>query len=92
MSVNEEIKTLVDEEPVEEFTEDIPSQPMFGLVSDCFKLNVRIEPNKDSDIMCVIGENEEVMIDPDYSTEDWYKVYTKEGVDGFCMKEFIEVQ
>ena len=92
MSVNEEIKTLVDEEPVEEFTEDIPSQPMFGLVSDCFKLNVRIEPNKDSDIMCVIGENEEVMIDPYYSTEDWYKVYTKEGVDGFCMKEFIKVQ
>ena len=92
MMVNEEIKTLVDEEPVEEFTEDIPPQPMFGLVSDCFKLNVRTEPNKESDIMCVIEENEEVMIDPDYSTEDWYKVYTKEGVDGFCMKEFIKVQ
>ena len=92
MMVNEEIKTLVDEDPVEEFTEDIPPQTMFGLVSDCFKLNVRTEPNKESDIMCVIEENEEVMIDPDYSTEDWYKVYTKEGVDGFCMKEFIEVR
>lgn len=92
MMVNEEIKMLVDEEPVEEFTEDIPPQPMFGLVSDCFKLNVRTEPNKESDVMCVIEENEEVMIDPYYSTEDWYKVYTKEGVDGFCMKEFIKVQ
>lgn len=92
MLVNEEIKTLVDEEPVEEFTEDIPTPSMFGVVSDCRKLNVRTEPNKESDVMCVIVENEEVMIDPDYSTEDWYKVYTKEGVDGFCMKEFIKVQ
>ena len=48
--------------------------------------------NEESDVMCVIEENEEVMIDPYYSTEDWYKVYTKEGVDGFSMKEFIKVQ
>lgn len=68
-------------------------EPLFGRVTDCTKLNIRENPESDADnVLGVIPVNAEVMIDESESTDEFYKVYTESGLEGFCMKEFIEVE
>ena len=62
-----------------------------GIVTNCVKLNVRKEPNKDSDIISVLNQYTEVNIDLTNSTEDFYKITTFDGLDGYCMKIFIAI-
>lgn len=70
-----------------------PPEPVFGVVTDCAKLNVRVKPNKDADIACVIAKGTEVIIDKAKSTKKFYKVYSPTGpIDGFCMKEYITIK
>lgn len=71
------------EEAVEEVTEVI------GVVTDCVKLNVRKAPNATAEIICTIPLGTEVMIDEDKSTGDFYAICTEAGVEGYCMKKFI---
>lgn len=52
-------------------------------------LNVRKEPSINGKILATIPAGTKVQIDPALSTEDWYKVRAKKGVDGFCMKKYI---
>ena len=72
---------------VEETVEDI-----IGVVTDCLKLNIRKEPNKDSDVVVVVTCLDELKIDPNNSTDDWYAVCTVTGIEGFCMKKFVAVR
>ena len=71
----------------EEIVKDI-----IGVVTDCLKLNIRKEPNKDSDVVVIVTCLEELKIDPDTSTDDWYAVCTVTGIEGFCMKKFVAVR
>ena len=67
-------------------------QEVKGVVVNCNKLNVRKEANKDSEVLVVINKNEEVTITIEDSTEDFYKVTTATGIEGYCMKQFINVK
>lgn len=80
-------------EPVQK-TEEVtkPKKPITGIVVNCFNLNVRTGPRKDSDVICEIPSDSEVEIDESESFEDFYKICTASGVEGFCMKKFIEVR
>lgn len=66
--------------------------PIDGVVSGVNKLNVRKEPSTDAEVVCVIPVNTEVLIDLEESTEDFYKVCTSAGIEGFCMKAYISVE
>lgn len=63
-----------------------------GFVTNCQKLNVREEPKTDSAIVCEVDYQTELMIDENESTEEFYKVFTDAGIEGFCMKKFITIQ
>lgn len=81
--------------PYENNTNNEPEETgdvKIGFVTDCKKLNIREEPSKDSPIVCEVVCQSELMIDEAESTEDFYKVYTAAGIEGFCMKKFIAVQ
>ena len=58
---------------------------------DCRKLNVRAEPSIDAEVVCVISEGTELLIDEAESTDDFYKICTAAGVEGYCMGMFITV-
>lgn len=81
------------EETVEEVVETI--EPVVttktGVVVDCLKLNVREAPNTQADIVCVINASTNLVIDEAESTEEFYKVCTESGAEGFCMKKFIKI-
>lgn len=71
----------------EEVVKDI-----IGVVIDCLELNIRKEPNKDSDVVVIVTCLDKLKIDPDASTDDWYAVCTVTGIEGFCMKKFVAVR
>ena len=75
---------LVEEIPVEE-----PTTVVNGVVTNCLRLRLRKEPN--GTIISWLDAGDEVLVDTLQSTDGWYKVYTKDDLDGFCMKEFITI-
>ena len=89
-------KKEVFEEPVIELTEEqveeIPveeSTIVNGVVTDCVHLRLRREPS--GKVIALLDAGDEVLVDLLQSTDKWYKVYIKDDLDGFCMKEFITI-
>lgn len=87
--IQEAVKPVEIQNGVEEKVEQVS---MVGMVTDCTKLNVRQEPSKDAEIVCEIPVDSEVTIYEDQSTEDFYKVCTAAGAEGFCMRKFIRTK
>ena len=84
------IKPVEPAREVEEIVE--PKKPITGVVANCFSLNIRTGPSKDFDVICEIPSKTEVQINESESSDDFYKICTATGVEGFCMKEFIEAR
>lgn len=91
ISVDEVLE--LNESPVQEVEATITEEHVVvtGKVEGCERLNVRAESNKDSDVVCIINKSTEVVIDLENSTEDFYKITTSQGINGYCMKKFITV-
>lgn len=66
------------------------NEPTFGVVT-CALLNVRESPDADADVTTTIHKGHKLMVDVNASTDDFYSVCTETGVEGYCMKQFIEV-
>lgn len=66
-------------------------EPVLAIVHQCHTLNVREEPDKDAAIVCSIQCLTEVMVDENESTDEFYKIYTASGIEGYCMKKYISV-
>lgn len=88
MEQSEEAVAFTPEEKIEEVVEEVDTV-VKGKVTDCVKLNVRRGAVKDSDVREVIEEGAIVEINEQRSTDDWYRVRTESGTEGFCMKEYI---
>ena len=82
-------------EPVDQPVEEAPKkETKVGIVANCEKLNLRRSPLKDSDGANIITEllpGVAVVIDEDESTPNFYKVTTETGLEGYCMRQFIEL-
>lgn len=68
------------------------TETMITGVVDCLRLGIYSKPDIDSEIVCKIRYLTEVEIDLDYSTDEFYKVYTAIGAEGFCLKKFITIK
>lgn len=88
----EEIEEI--ETPVEilEPADDYDCAPAFGYVDGCLRLNVREAPDRYAAVVCVLDVSDEVEIDESASTEDFYKVCTAAGQEGYCMKNYIVIE
>ncbi len=58
-------------------------------VADCLRLPIYTEPDVNSELVCKVRYLTEVMIDPVNSTEEFYKVCTAIGAEGFCQKDLL---
>ena len=65
---------------------------VIGFVSDCTKLNVREQPEIDADVVCVLNNGTEVEINVVNSTNEWFSVCTAAGIEGYCMRKFINAR
>lgn len=67
-------------------TEDM----LIGVVN-CLRLHIYSEPSLDSEIVCKVRYSTEVEINLAESTEDFYKIYTAIGAEGFCQKDLVTI-
>ena len=79
---------------VEETVEPVASAPetVTGVVSGCSKLNVRVNPCTSADVVCVLDAASEIEINIEKSTDDWFSVCTATGIEGYCMRKFVEAR
>ena len=81
---------VVDQPEADGFVEE--DSDVFAVVTNCRKLNIREAPNMDADIVTVFPAGSEVMIDIANSTDEFYKVCNAVGIEGYCMKQYIELR
>ena len=78
---------------VEETVETVAvPETVKGIVTGCTKLNVRKAAKLNAEPVEIIEAGAIVEIDPEKCTKDWFKVRTASGVEGFCMKKFINTK
>ena len=97
MSTNPEVEKPAVTEPdtLEETvapTEPEEPKDIVGVVSGCSKLNIRKSPSVSADILCEAVLNTELIIDLDRSNDGWFSICTPAGIEGFCMRKFVEVK
>lgn len=63
-----------------------------GHVAGCAKLNVRADASLFADVVCVLDVMSEIMIDVNKSTKDWLYVCTATGIEGYCMRKFVDAR
>lgn len=71
------------------------ARPVFGVVTNCKKLNVRTKPNRiarNTNVILEVAAGTELLIDLDKSVGDWYRVQHASGVEGYCMKTYITLK
>ncbi len=66
--------------------------PVYGTVVNCKNLNVRKRPNQKSEPVLIIGAESKVKVDKSKSTAEFYKVCTASGAEGYCMKQYVQIQ
>ena len=79
----------VENAPEVEIMQDV--EPTIGVVANCVKLNVREDAESNAPIVGTINAGTELVIDMAKSTNEFYKVITAAGIEGFCMKRFITI-
>lgn len=61
-------------------------------VANCLRLHIHSKPDLNSEIVCKVRYLTEVEVDRKNSTEDFYKVYTAIGAEGFCQKDLVTIK
>ena len=101
--VNETIEQVEEttEEVTEEVTEpdvivpsienNVENNEVIGKISGFEKLYVRKEASKDSEPIGIVTDKDDLSIDVAHSTDDFYKVITSNGLEGYCVKEFVKI-
>lgn len=77
--------------PVDEAV-SIETETVSGVVTDCLRLNVRKEPSSDGEVLTIIDTLSEVVVDVASSSDEFYKICTAAGIEGFCMKKYIALR
>lgn len=81
----------VEVESVEKHQKPAPKpKTVTGTVVGCTKLNVREAANPTATPVCVLDAASEIKIDVAKSTNEWFKVCTATGVEGYCMRKFVK--
>lgn len=65
------------------------TKPVYGVVTNCTRLNVRKKPHRGSDVLEIIEEDDTVTIIMHKSTRNWYYVQTESGTEGYSMADYI---
>lgn len=66
--------------------------PIYGVITNGMFTNVLEKPQDDSAIIFCVPCLTEVMVEPSYLGDRFYKVCTASGIEGFCKKKFVSIR
>ena len=94
--VDKKVLESPETKPENEITTEVEEPPkkekVLGTVVNCPRLRVREHPSINAVVAAEIDEGSEVVINEDKSTEEFYSVVTTTGLEGYCMKDYIQVK
>ena len=90
-STNETEETTEPEVIVPSIENNVENNEVIGKISGFKKLYVRKEASKDSEPVGIVTDKDDLSIDVAHSTDDFYKVITSNGLEGYCVKEFVKI-
>lgn len=61
-------------------------------VATCLRLHILSEPRADANVVCKVRYLTELMVNETESTDDYYKVCTAIGAEGYCDKNSVEIR
>ena len=86
---------VIDNEKIEENqvidNEKIEETSKTGKVN-CVALNVREQPNTETLSLAIVHKDMKLRIDIDSSTDEWFAVCTATGIEGYCVKKYVDVE
>lgn len=85
----EDVATTI--EPDVEEVVTTPSEPIIGVVKS-IRLNVRETAFMKDNVIGELRVGDKVTVDLNESTEQWLRVHTESGLDGFCVRDLITLQ
>ena len=88
---NETEETTEPEVIVPSIENNVENNEVIGKISGFKKLYVRKEASKDSEPVGIVTDKDDLSIDVSHSTDDFYKVITSNGLEGYCVKEFVKI-
>ena len=90
------VSEVIDRVINEELGNVEPEEPSKPALTTCIvtanKLNIRKLPSPGAEVATVVNRDTELMIDPEYEAVEWIKVCTAAGIEGYCMKRFVEIK
>ena len=87
------VEPSVEVKMVEETVKTVPiPKTINGVVTNCAKLNIRKEPSTHAEILGVVDADSEMKINMDKSNDEWFYVSTAVGIDGYCMRNFVNAK
>lgn len=93
VEATEFVEPAVEVKMVEETVKTVPiPKTINGVVANCTKLNIRKEPSVHAEILGVVNVDSEMKIDMDKSNDKWFYVSTAVGIDGYCMRDFVNAK
>lgn len=60
--------------------------------ADCLRLHVHEKPDLESEIVCKLRYLTELSVDEDESTDEFYKVCTVAGAEGYALKTCVVIK
>lgn len=60
--------------------------------ADCLRLHVHEKPDLESEIVCKLRYLTEVAINEEESTDEFYKVCTATGAEGYASKDCVAIR
>lgn len=79
------------EETKKEVTKKEVTEEVIGKIIEFEKLYIRKEADKNSEPVGIVTNKDYLSIDIIHSTDDFYKVITSNGLEGYCVKEFVKI-
>ena len=80
-AVEEEVKENVEE------TKRVPA-----MVINCYKLNIRERPTIYSQVVATVAIGTKLEMVDRKKAGNFYKVILPNGMEGFCMKDFVKIE
>ena len=88
----EEENKALDLSAITDEDDDYAYGKVIGVVTNCQNLNVRVEPNTDAEIVSIIKDGDEVTVFTEESTDEFFKINTLAGVEGYSMCSYISLK
>ena len=70
----------------------IVKKNILGTIINCFAVNIRKEPNTNSEVLFTVKAGNDVILNDEKPENGWYNITEKYGFTGYVMADYVEIK